>query len=143
VRNKFISEKKQIKSQVVKEGKPTYNEIGEMSRMSLSETFKQAVEAKKEELKEAIAGMEMVVQLKIEDKPEENYYVEISGGEIKVEKGEHSNPTVTFIATTETFNKIVSGELDGTAAYMSGQLKIEGSLSDAMAFGNLLQKLAP
>lgn len=34
----------------------------------------------------------------------------------------------TFIATAEIFNKIISGELDGTAAYMSGQLKIEGSL---------------
>ncbi|MHA1722150.1 MAG: SCP2 sterol-binding domain-containing protein [Candidatus Baldrarchaeia archaeon] len=109
--------------------------------MSMAETFKQAVEAKKEELKEDIASMEMTVQIKVEDKPEENYYVEISGGEIKVGKGEHSSPTVTFIATTEIFNKIISGELDGTAAYMSGQLKIEGSLPDAMAFGNLLQKL--
>jgi len=115
--------------------------VGEVLPMSMAETFKQAVEAKKEELKEDIASMEMTVQIKVEDKPEENYYVEISGGEIKVGKGEHSSPTVTFIATTEIFNKIISGELDGTAAYMSGQLKIEGSLPDAMAFGNLLQKL--
>ncbi|MHA1595214.1 MAG: SCP2 sterol-binding domain-containing protein [Candidatus Baldrarchaeia archaeon] len=99
------------------------------------------LEEKKEAIKDDIAGLEKVYQIKFEDKPEENYYIQISGGEVKVEKGEHSSPDVTFIATLDTFTKIVTGELDATAAYMSGQLKIEGSLPDAITFGNILQKL--
>ncbi|MHA1594056.1 MAG: SCP2 sterol-binding domain-containing protein [Candidatus Baldrarchaeia archaeon] len=109
--------------------------------MSIAEMTAKLFQEKKDAIKDDIAGLEKVFQIKFEDKPEENYYIQISGGEVKVEKGEHSNPDVTFIATMEVFMKIVSGELDGTAAYMSGQLKIEGSLPDAITFGNILQKL--
>ncbi|MFX1489363.1 MAG: SCP2 sterol-binding domain-containing protein [Promethearchaeota archaeon] len=40
-------------------------------------------------------------------------------------------------ATQTTFAGITSGEVDGTSAYMSGDLVIEGNLQDAIAYGEI------
>ena len=42
-------------------------------------------------------------------------------------------------ANWETMSGLMSGEVDGTSAYMSGDLKIEGNLQDTMAYGEYLQ----
>ncbi len=42
-------------------------------------------------------------------------------------------------ADAETFKDIVSGELDATAAYMSGRLRVGGNLDIAVQLGNRLR----
>ena len=44
----------------------------------------------------------------------------------------------TLIASTETFQDILSGETNPTSAFMSGSLKVEGSMGVAMQLGNIL-----
>lgn len=45
---------------------------------------------------------------------------------------------VTFTATADVFEKILNGELGATGAFMSGKLKVDGSMPLAMQLGNAL-----
>ena len=45
---------------------------------------------------------------------------------------------VTMIASTDTFRGILDGSLNPTTAFMSGDLKIEGSMGAAMKLGSAL-----
>ena len=44
---------------------------------------------------------------------------------------------VTFKASVEIFQEIFNGELDPTAAFMTGKLKIDGDMGTAMRLSNV------
>ena len=46
----------------------------------------------------------------------------------------------TITVSLETFEKLVKGELDGTAAFMQGKLRVAGDMGLAMKLGPILQK---
>lgn len=45
---------------------------------------------------------------------------------------------VTMTADADVFEDILSGELDGASAFMSGKLQIDGDMSLAMQLGQVL-----
>lgn len=45
---------------------------------------------------------------------------------------------VTMTADTDTFRQILDGDLNPTAAFMSGRLKIDGDMGAAMRLGSVL-----
>ena len=45
---------------------------------------------------------------------------------------------VTLTATVEVFQQLLEGELSAAAAFMSGRLKVEGSMGLAMKLGGAL-----
>lgn len=45
---------------------------------------------------------------------------------------------VTLSADAETFEQILAGDLDPTAAFMQGRLKVDGDMSTAMKLGAAL-----
>ena len=45
---------------------------------------------------------------------------------------------VTLSADTETFEAILSGDLNPTTAFMSGRLKIDGDMGAALRLGSVL-----
>ncbi len=45
---------------------------------------------------------------------------------------------VTMTADVETFQAILSGELNPTAAFMSGKLAVDGDMGQAMKLGGVL-----
>jgi putative sterol carrier protein len=62
--------------------------------------------------------------------------VRVDGGSVKVTEGaEDADATITTSA--ENFEKIVSGDLNPTTAYMTGKLKLKGDMGAALK----LQKL--
>ena len=62
--------------------------------------------------------------------------VRVTDGDVKVTEGaEDADATIT--ASEETFEKIVSGDLNPTTAYMTGRLKLKGDMGAALK----LQKL--
>jgi len=62
--------------------------------------------------------------------------VRVTEGHVKVSEGaEDADATIT--ASDATFEKIASGDLNPTTAYMTGKLKLKGDLGAAMK----LQKL--
>jgi putative sterol carrier protein len=62
--------------------------------------------------------------------------VKVADGGVTVEDGD-AGGDCTISTSAETFEKIVKGEANPTAAYMSGKLKIKGDMGAAMK----LQKL--
>ena len=44
----------------------------------------------------------------------------------------------TLIASLEVFTKILDGDMNATEAYMTGSLKVEGSMSAAMELSSIL-----
>lgn len=64
--------------------------------------------------------------------------VKVEDGSIRVVDG-IDDADVTISASQEVFQKIVAGEQNPTAAYMTGKLKLKGDMSAAMK----LQKVFP
>jgi putative sterol carrier protein len=65
-----------------------------------------------------------------------SWNVDVDDGKVTVtENGGEADTTIS--ASAETFTKIASGEQNPTAAYMSGKLKVNGDMGQAMK----LQKL--
>lgn len=45
---------------------------------------------------------------------------------------------VTLTADAETFREIMEGEMNATSAFMSGKLKVDGDMGQAMKLGQVL-----
>jgi putative sterol carrier protein len=91
-----------------------------------------------EEAKELLAGWEKVIQFDLEG--EENPFHIVFTGEAAEFKDEpHPSPDLTFKADTELFAKILRGEEDATSAFMMGKLTIDGIISDALKFREIVQ----
>ena len=55
--------------------------------------------------------------------------------------GEDQDADCTLTMSVETFEKMSSGELDGTSAFMQGQLKVDGDMSVAMKLSSVMDAL--
>ena len=64
------------------------------------------------------------------------WLVDVRDGQVNVQDGGDS-ADVTISTNDENFQKIVSGELNPTSAYMTGKIKVKGDMGAAMK----LQKL--
>jgi putative sterol carrier protein len=62
--------------------------------------------------------------------------VKVADGSVAVDEGD-TGGDCTISTSAETFEKVIKGEQNPTAAYMSGKLKIKGDMGAAMK----LQKL--
>lgn len=51
---------------------------------------------------------------------------------------EDDSADVTMTASTDTFQDILSGDLNPASAFMSGKLKLEGDMGTAMKLGSAL-----
>jgi putative sterol carrier protein len=90
-----------------------------------------------EEFQEEIEDFEAVLQWKIGDAV--SMYLDIADGKVTGHlDAEHDEPTVTFVVDDYAKGReILSGEVDGTSAYMSGDLKMEGDMQSGMRMGQL------
>jgi putative sterol carrier protein len=64
------------------------------------------------------------------------WVVDVRDGHVDVQEGGES-ADVTISTSEDNFQKIVSGELNPTSAYMTGKIKVKGDMGAAMK----LQKL--
>ncbi|TCP43292.1 SCP2 sterol-binding domain-containing protein [Rhodovulum marinum] len=68
------------------------------------------------------------------------FAIEDEGDVIVDSSGAHAgeaNADVTLIATLDTFRSMMEGELNPTAAFMTGKLKIEGDMGKAMQLAQI------
>ena len=74
----------------------------------------------------AAKGMEEVFQFHFTDAG--SYYLNIQDGTLDVQEGEHDDPSVSLSLTTDTLKGIMSGEINGMTAFMTGKLKATGNV---------------
>lgn len=70
--------------------------------------------------------MEAVFQFDLDD--DSNYNLSISEGKCAMAEGEHDDPTVTLSMDLDTLKDVMSGELDGMAAFMQGKIRADGDI---------------
>lgn len=66
------------------------------------------------------------------------YQLQLCHGEVTVEQGGSEDPDCTLILPIESFTKMLLGNLNGTAAFMTGKLKVNGNLGLALKLKSLL-----
>ena len=89
------------------------------------------VEAAVAALDEKARGFEGTAKFVIEG--EGAVYIDASGARAADDEAD-----VTLTASRETFEGLISGEVNPTMAFMSGKLKVDGSMGTAMKLGALL-----
>jgi len=67
------------------------------------------------------------------------FNVQVKDGKISVDPQENADSSCTVTMDMEHFNKLLDGELDPVKAYMFRQLKVDGDMSKALEFSNLLK----
>ena len=95
----------------------------------MSEVLEKAVAAINDKM--AGATFDSSVKFKIED--EGSIVVDSDGVRVVDEETD-----CTLIASLDVFTKILDGDINATEAYMTGSLKVEGSMSAAMELSSLL-----
>ncbi len=95
----------------------------------MSDTLNAAVETLREKL--GGGSFDGSVKFEIEDEGS----VRIEGADVSIDDAEAD---CTIKADAETFKSMVSGELNPTAAFMSGKLSVDGDMSKAMALSSVL-----
>jgi putative sterol carrier protein len=102
----------------------------------LAEAMKQLAQ-EDEDIKEEVEDMDTIIaQFEVTDIGYK-YWVKVGEGQVDYAEGEAEEPTVTMKATGATWAGMASGEVDGTSAYMSGDLQIEGNLQDSIAYSEI------
>lgn len=92
-----------------------------------------------EEMQDELEDMDAKIQWRIGD--DIIGYLEIKDGKVKgVIDEELDNPDITMsMESLEKARAMFTGELDGTSAYMSGDLKMEGEMAIGMKLGPLAE----
>ncbi|MDC9719562.1 MAG: SCP2 sterol-binding domain-containing protein [Gammaproteobacteria bacterium] len=86
---------------------------------------------------EEAEGLQATFQFCISD--DEDFYVTIDDANCSSSLGNHEDPEITMTMDSETLSEIVSGELDGMAAFMGGRLQAEGDVMLGTRLGQLFE----
>jgi putative sterol carrier protein len=88
---------------------------------------------------DAAQGLDATIEYDITGEGGGTWHLTIADGACQLHEGAHPSPTVRLTMTAATWLAIVNKETNGTAAYMGGQLKVDGDLMLAQR----LEKLFP
>ena len=86
-----------------------------------------------EEIEKKLEGTVFDGSAKFEIEGQGSVIIDASGVRISDDETE-----VTLSANLETFQEILEGDLDSTAAFMTGRLKLDGDMSTAMRLASVL-----
>lgn len=87
---------------------------------------------------EKVDGIDAVVQFDLSGDNGGQFYMIIKDGTVATENGVAENPRMTMKSTTEDWYKVMTGEMNGMQAFMSGKLKVTGDMGLAMKLQSAL-----
>jgi putative sterol carrier protein len=92
-------------------------------------------------LKEFARKRPIVIQYRIPDK-EIQFYMAFKDGQVRTGMGEAESPaTLSLTMAEKTFMGVMDGEIDGTVAALSGEMKFKGDPLKAMALQKIQKDL--
>jgi putative sterol carrier protein len=91
-----------------------------------------------EELKEELMGYDDIYQTYVTD-ADFNYWLEVSDGRLCYEKGVNPQALFTINITKDLIIKIFREDVSGTDAFMKGNIKVEGTLSQGLRYIKLFR----
>lgn len=84
---------------------------------------------------QAAQGMDEVFQFHFSDAG--SHYLVVKDGKLDVQEGEHDDPSVSLSMSTDTLKGVMSGEINGMTAFMTGKLKASGNVMLATKLSSL------
>jgi putative sterol carrier protein len=100
----------------------------------------QEIERVMNENPEPIKGMNVVYQYEITGDDSGTFQLLISEGTARVVEGSEATPDCTLKLSDTNFKKMIMGKLNGTAAFMTGKLKVQGSMGLALKLEGILNE---
>ncbi|HMI85100.1 MAG TPA: SCP2 sterol-binding domain-containing protein [Polyangiaceae bacterium] len=76
----------------------------------------------------ASKGLTAVFQFELSGEGGGSYNIAVNDGTMEVKEGASATPSVTIKMSADDYLKLVNGQLNGTMAYMKGQMKVTGNL---------------
>jgi putative sterol carrier protein len=76
----------------------------------------------------ASKGLNAVFQFELSGDGGGQYNIAVNDGTMEVKEGTAATPSVTIKMSADDYLKLVNGQLNGTMAYMKGQMKVTGNL---------------
>ena len=67
------------------------------------------------------------------------FYAKVQDGKLDIQPYNYYDNDVSFTAKFETYQKIISGELDPIKAFFTGKLKVSGDLGKAALLQSILK----
>jgi putative sterol carrier protein len=86
----------------------------------------------------AAKGFNAVIQFELSGDGGGTWHVNINDGTLAVAEGPHATPTATLKMEAGNYVKMVNGQLNGTMAFMKGQLKVTGNMMAAQKIQAIL-----
>jgi len=83
------------------------------------------------------AGMNATYQFVAAGDGGGNWYVKITNGDTQVVEGMADSPTIVLTAASADWLDMMNGKMNGTTAFLTGKLKIQGDVSLAMKLESL------
>jgi putative sterol carrier protein len=83
---------------------------------------------------EAARGINARIQLNASGEGGGNYTISIADGKSDMTEGVDPDPTATVTVSAQDWVRIMRGELDPTAAFFTGRLKLSGDMGLMMKF---------
>ncbi|PTX54994.1 SCP-2 sterol transfer family protein [Melghirimyces profundicolus] len=107
--------------------------------MSTKQVFEE-IESRLKENPEPIQGMETVYQFELSGDDSGVFQLKLSEGTAGVEEGTPHEADCTIQMDSEDFKEMLLGNLNATAAFMSGKLRVKGDMGKAMKLQSVLGK---
>ncbi|WP_100398011.1 SCP2 sterol-binding domain-containing protein [Bacillus sp. FJAT-44742] len=105
--------------------------------MRVMETLESLSRKMNEDPKE-IEGVEKTYQFDLTGEEEGVFQIQFTDGQVYYQKGKLETPDCTLKMKDNNFLKLVQGELNPTTAFMTGKLKIEGGMGNALKLQKIL-----
>lgn len=106
-------------------------------------TLKQVIHSLAERMnknQKGIDGISTIYQFDISGDEGGTYQIKIDNSQVKVVEDLSFDPKCTFQLSDQNFLKLVDGKLNPMMAFMAGQVKVKGDLSQAMKLQGILEK---
>ena len=86
---------------------------------------------------EGAAGVDAIYQFELSGDEACTWHVHVQDGKMTMSDSAHAEPTTTIKMDGGNFVKMSNGTLSGQMAYMTGKMKIAGSIPMAMKMKNI------
>jgi putative sterol carrier protein len=106
----------------------------------------QEIVAKAKEMYESVDASNIsehiAYQFNVTGEGEGAFYMEITGGQVKVEPYDYADRDAMITTSAENLFRMAAGQLDPVQAYTTGEIKVEGDLGKAAILKELSEKAA-
>jgi len=91
-------------------------------------------------LPDAAAGVDEVYQFDITGEEGGKWYAVVKDQECNVFEGENESPSLTITMGEKDYIDMVEGRLHGQVAFMTGKMKLEGSMLHAVKMNQIFKR---